>query len=75
MAPHLVRGLVDGDPARTLWPSALTGAILLTLSDIAVRLVPSGSELKVGVLTVCLGVPFFLWLVASGRANFGEARP
>ena len=75
VAPHLVRGLVDGDPARTLWPSALTGAILLTLSDIAVRLVPSGSELKVGVLTVCLGVPFFLWLVASGRANFGEARP
>ena len=74
MAPHLVRGAVDGDPGRTLLPSALAGAVLLILSDIAVRLVPSASELKVGVLTVCIGVPFFLWLVASGRATFGEAR-
>ena len=31
-------------------------------------------SVKVGVLTVCIGVPFFLWLVASGRATFGEAR-
>ena len=72
IAPHLVRPYVDGDPSRILVPSTLAGALLLTLSDIAVRLIPSGSELKVGVLTVCLGVPFFLWLVASGRATFNE---
>jgi iron complex transport system permease protein len=62
---------VQGDPARLLLPSALAGALLLLLSDIAVRLIPSNSELKVGVLTVCLGVPFFLWLVATGRTRFG----
>jgi iron complex transport system permease protein len=71
IAPHLVRSFVKGDPARLLLPSALAGALLLLLSDIAVRLIPSSSELKVGVLTVCLGVPFFLWLVATGRTRFG----
>lgn len=71
IAPHLVRSFVQGDPARLLLPSALAGALLLLLSDIAVRLIPSNSELKVGVLTVCLGVPFFLWLVATGRTRFG----
>lgn len=71
IAPHLVRSFVKGDPARLLLPSALAGALLLLLSDIAVRLIPSNSELKVGVLTVCLGVPFFLWLVATGRTRFG----
>lgn len=71
IAPHLVRSFVKADPARLLLPSALAGALLLLLSDIAVRLIPSNSELKVGVLTVCLGVPFFLWLVATGRTRFG----
>ena len=71
IAPHLVRSFVKGDPARLLLPSALAGALLLLLSDIAVRLIPSNSELKVGVLTVCLGVPFFLSLVATGRTRFG----
>ena len=71
IAPHLVRCFVKGDAARLLLPSALAGALLLLLSDIAVRLIPSNSELKVGVLTVCLGVPFFLWLVATGRTRFG----
>jgi iron complex transport system permease protein len=71
IAPHLVRSFVKGDPARLLLPSALSGALLLLLSDMAVRLLPSATELKVGVLTVCLGVPFFLWLIASGRMRFG----
>jgi iron complex transport system permease protein len=71
IAPHLVRSFVKGDPSRLLLPSALAGALLLLVSDIAVRIIPSTTELKVGVLTVCLGVPFFLWLVATGRTRFG----
>ncbi len=70
VAPHLVRPFVGGDPGRTLVPAALAGAILLTLADIGVRLIPSTSEIRIGVITAGLGVPLFLWLVATQRAYF-----
>lgn len=63
IVPHLCRGLVGHEPSRLLWPSALGGALLVSLADIAVRLVPSGPELMLGVFTSLIGVPFFLWLV------------
>ncbi len=63
IVPHLCRSLVGHEPSRLLWPSALGGALLVSLADIAVRLVPSGPELMLGVFTSLIGVPFFLWLV------------
>ncbi len=67
IAPHLMRPLVGYDPARLLVPSALAGAALLTAADIAVRIIPSTSDIKVGVLTSLIGVPFFLYLIARER--------
>src|ERR1700726_1661934 len=67
VAPHLMRPLVGHDPARLLVPSALTGAALLLAADIAVRLIPSTSDIKVGVLTSIIGVPFFLYLIRRER--------
>lgn len=67
VAPHLVRASVGHDPARTLLPAALAGASLLLAADIGVRLIPSQNELKVGVLTALIGVPFFLWIVWRSR--------
>ena len=67
VAPHLARPLVGYDPARLLWPSALIGACLLTAADIAVRIIPSTSDIKVGVLTSLIGVPFFLYLIVRER--------
>jgi iron complex transport system permease protein len=63
IVPHLCRSLVGHEPSRLLWPSALGGALLVSIADIAVRLVPSGPELMLGVFTSLIGVPFFLWLV------------
>jgi iron complex transport system permease protein len=60
IVPHLVRPLTDRSPSAILLPSMLGGAVLLTLSDIGVRLIPTSSELKLGVLTALLGVPVFL---------------
>lgn len=60
IVPHLVRPLTDRSPSAILLPSALAGAVLLTLADIGVRLVPSTNELKLGVVTAFLGVPVFL---------------
>ena len=67
VVPHVVRPFVAHDPARILLPSALGGAILVVLADIAVRLAPGGQELKLGVVTALLGAPFFLYLVIATR--------
>ena len=58
-APHLVRANVSDDPARTLAPSALVGAILLVGADLAARLIPTDAELKLGVVTALFGAPVF----------------
>ncbi len=71
VAPHLVRPLIGHDPARLLVPSALAGAALLLAADIAVRIIPSSSDIKVGVLTSIIGVPFFLYLIARERRALG----
>jgi iron complex transport system permease protein len=67
VAPHLVRPLIGHDPTRLLVPSALAGSALLLAADIAVRLVSSTSDIKVGVLTSIIGVPFFLYLIVRER--------
>jgi iron complex transport system permease protein len=71
VAPHLMRPLIGHDPARLLLPSALTGAALLLAADIAVRVIPSSSDIKVGVLTSIIGVPFFLYLIMRERRALG----
>src|ERR1700732_2881533 len=67
VAPHLMRPLIGHDPARVVGPSALTGSALLLSADIAVRIIPSTSDIKVGVLTSIIGVPFFLYLLMRVR--------
>ncbi|WP_430694857.1 FecCD family ABC transporter permease [Rhodopseudomonas rhenobacensis] len=71
VAPHLMRPLVGHDPAKLLLPSALCGAALLLAADIAVRIIPSSSDIKVGVLTSLIGVPFFLYLIVRERRSLG----
>jgi iron complex transport system permease protein len=71
VAPHLMRPLIGHDPARLLVPSGLAGSALLLTADIAVRIIPSTSDIKVGVLTSIIGVPFFLYLIARERRALG----
>lgn len=67
VAPHLVRRAVGYDPARVLLPGALTGAALLIAADIAVRLASGAVEIKLGVVTALIGVPFFIAMIFSER--------
>ena len=71
VAPHLVRPLVNHDPARTLAPSALLAGLMLVLADIGVRVAPTGTELKLGVVAALLGAPVFMWIAARRRAPGG----
>jgi iron complex transport system permease protein len=71
VVPHLVRPFVGHEPSRLLLPSALGGALLVTVADIGVRLVPrivpAQPELMLGVLTSLIGAPFFFWLIMRLR--------
>jgi iron complex transport system permease protein len=63
VVPHLLRPLVGARPGALLLPSALAGALLVVLADMGVRLLPGGSELRLGVAMALGGAPFFGWLL------------
>ena len=69
VVPHLLRPLVSHRPSALLAASALGGAALTLAADIGVRLLSSGPELKLGVLTALIGAPFFLYLLVRMRRS------
>ncbi|MFD1949752.1 FecCD family ABC transporter permease [Sphingomonas arantia] len=67
IVPHMVRPFAGNRPSAVLLPSALGGALLLTLADSLVRLAPTVSELRLGIAMSMLGGPFFLYLLIRMR--------
>jgi iron complex transport system permease protein len=71
VVPHIIR-LIAGPDHRVLLPaSALAGASLLLLADLAARTVALPRELPLGVVTALAGGPFFLWLLPTTRREHG----
>jgi iron complex transport system permease protein len=68
IVPHLVRLLTGPDHRVVLPASALAGASLLLFADIFARLVMAPAELPIGIVTVFIGAPFFLFLLVRGRS-------
>ncbi len=62
IAPHLVRPWVNYDAAKTLLPSALLASALVLLADIVIRILPTATELKLGVAAAIFGAPIFVWI-------------
>ena len=64
VVPHLLRPWLGARPSALLAASALTGAVLLTLADMLVRLaplvLPVSAPPPLGVLTALLGAPFLI---------------
>ena len=67
VAPHVVRPFVNHDPAQSLIPSGLLAGIILVLADIGVRLAPTTTELKLGVVAAIIGAPAFVWIAMRRR--------
>ncbi|MCX4764622.1 iron ABC transporter permease [Streptomyces sp. NBC_01275] len=62
--PHLARRLSRGGAHRLVLPlSALLGAALLLLADVAGRVVRAPAEVPAGVMTALVGVPVLVVLV------------
>lgn len=68
MAPHAVRALVGSDYRALLPLSALFGAVILILADTVGRVILPPQEVQVGVTTVIVGVPVFIYLVRRAKA-------
>ena len=67
IVPHLVRPLARHRPSAVLLPAALAGAVLVLLADCGVRMLPSTTELRLGIAMSLLGAPFFLALLYRMR--------
>ncbi|PTQ75852.1 FecCD family ABC transporter permease [Celeribacter persicus] len=67
--PHILRPLVGARPARLLLASALGGAALVLIADVAVRLILPGRDLKLGVLLALVGAPVFFHLIWRMRGQ------
>ena len=65
--PHAVR-LVAGSSYRLVIPlSMLFGASFLCLADVLARTALSPAELPIGVVTACVGAPFFAVVLRRAR--------
>lgn len=71
VAPHIVRPLVNHDPAQSLIPSALLAGLFLTIADIIIRILPTQNELKLGVVAALIGAPAFVWIAMQRRTENG----
>lgn len=63
VVPHILRRFIGNDYRRILPYSAMGGAIFLLLADIAARKLLAPQEIPVGVITILLGAPFFLYIL------------
>ncbi|WP_428953978.1 FecCD family ABC transporter permease [Streptomyces sp. cg35] len=61
--PHIARALVGSDHRWLLPMAALTGPVMLLVSDTVGRVVFPPSEVPAGVMTALIGVPFLVTLV------------
>jgi iron complex transport system permease protein len=69
IVPHTVR-LLAGSSYRVILPlSALFGAGFLVLADLAARVLSTGDEIPIGVVTALVGAPFFVVVLRTTRRS------
>ena len=63
--PHLSRRIVGSDCRRLMPMACLFGAAFLLLVDNMARCL-TATEIPIGILTACVGAPFFIYLMVRG---------
>ncbi|MEG0774893.1 iron ABC transporter permease [Clostridium sp.] len=67
IVPQIVRKIFGEDYRKNIPFSFLLGAVLLTYSDIAARMVYNPYETPIGIFTALIGVPFFIAVARRER--------
>jgi iron complex transport system permease protein len=73
IVPHMLRMLKSADYRFLLPASALLGAIVMEVVDIAARVVVAPAELPVGILPAVVGAPVFLSILLRQQRRGGAA--
>jgi iron complex transport system permease protein len=66
---HVIRLMIGPDLRYAIPMSAISGAIILTLSDIIGRLIGYPGELEVGVVTAFIGAPLLIILAMRSKVR------
>ena len=69
IVPHIARKFAGTESRRLLPFCALTGAGLVTVCDLAARMLFAPYELPVGILLSFIGAPFFLYLLLRRKGG------
>lgn len=69
IVPHIAIALVGSDYRWIIPFSAVIGATLLLLADIAARFIIMPMEMPIGVMTAFIGAPFFIYIARRGLAK------
>lgn len=69
LSTHVMRLILGPDLRFVIPMSAISGAIILTLSDVIGRLVGSPGELEVGVVTAFVGAPLLIILAMRSKVS------
>ena len=67
LATHVIRLAIGPDLRYIIPMAALSGAIILTISDVCGRLIGSPGELEVGVVTAFIGAPILILLTMKTK--------
>lgn len=67
MVPHAMRSFISADYRVLLPASALFGAVILLLADTIGRVLMPPQEIQVGVSTIVVGVPVFIYLIRRSK--------
>ncbi len=73
IVPHALRPFVGVQHRRLVPAAALGGGTFVLGCDILARLLPTRSEIPLGVVTGLIGAPVFLWLLARSRREIAHA--
>ncbi|MBW4081456.1 iron ABC transporter permease [Paenibacillus sp. S150] len=69
LSTHVMRLILGSDLRFVIPMSALSGAIILTLSDVCGRLIGRPGELEVGVVTAFIGAPILILLAMRSKVR------
>lgn len=69
LSTHVVRLMLGPDLRLVIPMSAISGAIILTLSDVCGRLLGNPGELEVGVVTAFVGAPILIILAMRAKVR------
>lgn len=69
--PHFMRMILGPAHLPLVTASALGGALLMTVADLAARTIVPNADMPIGMLTALVGGPFFFWLLRRTRKRSG----